>query len=74
MIMTTTFNPSIDYLIESDKIKLGELNRTNKESVVIGGKGINVSLMLNNLRIQNTATGFIGGFTGQFIKNEINKF
>ncbi len=74
MIMTTTFNPSIDYLIESEQIKLGELNRVSNEQFVVGGKGINVSLMLNNLKIKSIATGFVAGFTGDFIKYELKKY
>ena len=37
-----------------------------------GGKGINVSLVLNNLGSKNIATGFIGGFTGQYVKDQLN--
>ena len=33
-----------------------------------GGKGINVSRVLKRLDIDNTATGFIGGFTGRFVE------
>jgi 1-phosphofructokinase len=36
-----------------------------------GGKGINVSLILNNLNVKNIALGFTGGFTGEFIKNSL---
>ncbi len=32
-----------------------------------GDKGINVSRVLKRLDIPNTATSFIGGFTGKFI-------
>ncbi len=74
MIFTLTLNPSIDYLIKSDKIKLGELNRSDNGEFVIGGKGINVSLMLNNLEIKSQATGFISGFTGDYINSELSKY
>ncbi len=74
MIVTATFNPSIDYLIKSDYIKMGGLNRTLKEEFVIGGKGINVSLMLNNLKIKSTAIGFVSGFTGDYIRHELKKY
>ena len=46
MIYTVTLNPSIDYVVETDKLKIGEVNRSNKEELYPGGKGINVSLML----------------------------
>ena len=65
MIYTVTLNPSIDYIIETDKFKIGEVNRANKEELYPGGKGINVSLMLNELQVENTALGFLGGFIGE---------
>ena len=71
MIYTVTLNPSIDYIIESDKFKIGEVNRANKEELYPGGKGINVSLMLNELQVENTALGFLGGFIGEYIENTL---
>ena len=71
MIYTVTLNPSIDYIIETDKFKIGEVNRANKEELYPGGKGINVSLMLNELQIENTALGFLGGFIGEYIENTL---
>jgi len=38
-----------------------------------GGKGINVSRVLKRLGIENTATGFIGGFTGKFITDTLEE-
>ena len=71
MIYTVTLNPSIDYVVETDKLKIGEVNRSNKEELYPGGKGINVSLMLNELQIENTALGFLGGFIGEYIENTL---
>jgi len=71
MIYTITFNPSIDYIVSVDHFKLGEVNRTSKELLLPGGKGINVSIVLNNLGIKSTALGFIAGFTGQEINRRI---
>ncbi|MBC2581731.1 1-phosphofructokinase [Clostridium sp. DJ247] len=68
MIYTITFNPSIDYVIRVENFKPGEVNRVADENKYPGGKGINVSRVLNNLGVKNKALGFIGGFTGQFIK------
>ena len=68
MIYTVTFNPALDYIMEADELKFGEINRADSEMILPGGKGINVSIMLNNLGIENTATGFIAGFTGNEIK------
>ena len=68
MIYTVTFNPSIDYVVSVDNFIPGALNRTNKEMIFPGGKGINVSLVLSNLGVENTALGFVAGFTGSYIQ------
>jgi len=71
MIYTVTFNPSIDYVINVENFQPGAVNRVLSENKYPGGKGINVSRVLNNLGIKNKALGFIGGFTGEFIKNSL---
>ena len=68
MIYTVTFNPSLDYIVSMDGFALGKTNRTTKEQMLAGGKGINVSTVLRNLGIENIALGFIAGFTGQELK------
>ncbi|SDK05881.1 1-phosphofructokinase [Sediminibacillus albus] len=73
MIFTCTLNPSVDYVIHVDTFTPGGLNRGNKTFYYPGGKGINVSRVLNRLGRSNTAIGFLGGFTGDFIKNELTK-
>ncbi|MBV4447548.1 1-phosphofructokinase [Clostridium tyrobutyricum] len=69
MIYTVTFNPSIDYVIQTENLILGDINRVDNEKKFAGGKGINVSRVLNNLGVSSKALGFIGGFTGKFIKD-----
>ncbi|RHW42831.1 1-phosphofructokinase [Neobacillus notoginsengisoli] len=71
MIYTLTLNPSIDYIVALDKVELGALNRTKKEAKIPGGKGINVSLLLRSMGVDSIATGFIGGFTGRFVKDAL---
>lgn len=74
MIYTLTYNPSIDYLIYIDEIEIGKLNRSRKSSYFYGGKGVNVSQVLIELGIENTALGFVAGFTGDEIEQGlINK-
>ncbi len=65
MIYTVTFNPAIDYVISVKDLKTGEINRTESEEVYYGGKGINVSIVLNNLGIKSRALGFIAGTIGE---------
>ena len=71
MIYTVTLNPAIDYLINLDNLEIGRINRVEDEKVYAGGKGINVSNMLKQLGHENTALGFISGFTGDFIVNTL---
>lgn len=74
MIYTVTFNPSLDYIVSMEKdFQIGMTNRTSAEQMFPGGKGINVSIVLKNLGIENTALGFTAGFTGKQIENEIRK-
>lgn len=73
MIYTITFNPSIDYMVEVEHFQLGEVNRTSKEYMLPGGKGINVSIVLKNLGIETTALGFVAGFTGKEIQERVEK-
>ncbi len=69
MIYTCTLNPSIDYLVEVEDLKLGSLNRATKTAYYPGGKGINVSRVLNRLGKPTTALGYLGGFTGAYIRD-----
>ncbi|MCI3027588.1 MAG: 1-phosphofructokinase [Desemzia incerta] len=73
MIYTVTLNPSIDYIVQLPTVQLGELNRMTGDIKLPGGKGINVSRVLNNIGQESTALGFIGGFTGRFITDWLKK-
>jgi 1-phosphofructokinase len=63
-----TLNPSVDYIVEVEEFTLGGLNRMERDLKLPGGKGINVSRVLKQLGVENTATGFLGGFTGGYIE------
>lgn len=71
MIYTLTLNPSLDYIVNINNINIHSLNRSTDETIIAGGKGINVSIVLNNLGINNTALGYIAGFTGDEIKKQL---
>src|SRR5690625_1004646 len=73
MLYTLTLNPSIDYIMQIDDITVGETNYANEEKMLPGGKGINVSRVLNQLNVANKALGFIGGYSGQFIENWLER-
>ena len=71
LVYTVTFNPSIDYFVSIKELKLGVVNRTCYEEMFIGGKGINVSVILNELGIKSKALGFTAGSTGVVIENSL---
>ncbi len=73
MIYTVTLNPSLDYIIGVENFREGVVNRTKYESILLGGKGINVSLMLDHLEIASKALGFLAGFTGEEIRRSLHK-
>lgn len=74
MIYTCTANPSLDYYLTFDDINLGTNNRSEMEIFEAGGKGVNVSIVLNNFQIPSSCLGFLGGFTKDFYLSYISKF
>ncbi|WP_332238205.1 1-phosphofructokinase [Sporolactobacillus sp. KGMB 08714] len=71
MIYTCTLNPAVDYFLQIDHFRAGELNHVETDRKMPGGKGINVSRVLNHLGQTSKCLGFIGGFTGNFIKEQL---
>lgn len=69
MIYTVTLNPSLDYNVSVTNLQWGLVNRTTDERIYVGGKGINVSIVLKNLGVDSTALGFVAGFTGREIQH-----
>ena len=72
MVYTVTFNPAIDYVVHTAEMKLGATNRSEKEEMYFGGKGINVSIVLRELGISSKALGFTAGFTGEAIEKGLS--
>lgn len=73
MIYTVTFNPALDYVVGVEHLTLGEVNRTTKEAIYYGGKGINVSAVLKELKVESIALGFVAGFTGDAIERGVKE-
>ncbi|MDF7682244.1 1-phosphofructokinase [Lactobacillus sp. ESL0679] len=73
MIYTVTVNPALDYVMQLKEVTPGAVNRTPSAVFLAGGKGINVSQILNQLGIENTAWGFAGGFTGKELVHQLNR-
>lgn len=74
MIYTVTINPSLDYIVTTKDFQTGITNRTTSEQMLPGGKGINVSMVLKNLGIENTVLGFTAGFVGEEIERRVKEF
>lgn len=74
LIYTITFNPALDYKIQIKNFQPGEINRSEKEHIVPGGKGINVSIVLKTLGLDSTAFGFIAGFVGEEIERKVKEY
>ena len=68
MIYTVTCNPALDYCIGTAGLEIGAINKMLSARVLAGGKGLNVSTVLNHLGVDNIALGFIAGFTGREIR------
>lgn len=75
MIITLTLNPSIDYTMTVNEPLLDvEVNRTTSEQMKVGGKGLNVSMTLDKLKIPSRAIALLGGFTGDYIEQALRPY
>ncbi len=71
MIYTVTFNPAIDYVVHTNGMNWGSVNRSSHEEIYFGGKGINVSIVLRELGVTSKTMGFTAGFTGKAIEQGV---
>lgn len=73
MILTITPNPAVDRVYFVDNLRIGEVNRPADTSFTAGGKGLNVARVANIIGSSVAASGFLGGYNGEFIRSEIKK-
>ena len=73
MIYTITFNPALDYVLNVGELRYDNINRSENEAIYYGGKGINVSVVLTRLGVENRALGFIAGFTGKELERMLKE-
>ncbi len=73
MIYTITLNPALDYIIKLKELVPNEINTSESEYILPGGKGINVSIILKRLEVESVALGFISSFTGKEIQKLVEK-
>ena len=64
MIYTLTLNPTLDYVMRIGSIRYDDINRVDSAEFFYGGKGINVSAMVERLGFESRALGFVAGFSG----------
>lgn len=75
MIYTCTTNPSLDYYLTlNEDLRADSTNRSEIEMYDAGGKGVNVSIVLNNFHINNVALGFLGGFVKDFYLSFLDQY
>ena len=74
MVYTVTLNPALDYIVFVNNFSAGTINKMKREVVEVGGKGINVSIILSELGVKSKALGFVAGFTGDEIERRVSDF
>lgn len=74
MIYSLTVAPAIDYSLSmGDKpIKIDGVNRPRNDGFSLGGKGVTVSKMLKNLKIDSIPIIAVGGKVGEDIKDLVD--
>lgn len=71
MILTLTLNPSVDISYAIEDFQLDTVNRVSNIDKTAGGKGLNVTRVLNQLNESVIASGLIGGQLGEFIEQQL---
>lgn len=71
MILTVTLNPAVDKTYTAGELITGHVNRVRTVMSFAGGKGINVTRVLRQYDVLVCATGFLGGYAGSFIEDDL---
>ena len=72
MIFTVNMNPSLDYYMSGKELIFNKTNRSDREVMRVGGKGINISMLLRNMSLESTIVAPLAGFTGKEIKRNLD--
>lgn len=73
MIYTVTMNPALEFVSEVSDFEFDKNNISDFDLMLPSGKGINVSRVLKQLGLPTLATGFAGGFTGEFVEDWLRR-
>ncbi len=71
MIITVTLNPAVDHTLDLHHLTLGDTNRVQNSRIDPGGKGINVSRVLQELGRESMASGLAPGSLGRFVEHSL---
>lgn len=74
MIYTVTLNPALDKTVEIPNLTIDSVNRISSMRTDPGGKGINVSKVIQKLGGTSIATGILGGETGRSIESALTGY
>ena len=72
MILTITLNPSIDRDYHIENFEKGKVLRANDVKCTPGGKGLNVARVARVFTDSVMATGYLGGNSGNYIKERLD--
>lgn len=73
MIYTATLNPALDKTVEIPSLTVDRVNRITQMRTDPGGKGINVSKVIQKLGGTSIACGILGGHTGESILSSLKE-
>jgi tagatose 6-phosphate kinase len=71
LILTVTLNAALDVTYGLTEVQWDQVNRVEEVHTRAGGKGVNVARVLHTLGVDSTATGFVGGATGDAIRADL---
>ena len=72
MIITVTLNPALDKTILVRNFTVNHVCRVEESRLDPGGKGINVSKVLQSIGGRSVAIGIIGGAAGEYIRDQLD--
>jgi 1-phosphofructokinase family hexose kinase len=72
-IFTVTLNPAVDEAVSIDEFVHGAVNRCRLDALDAGGKGVNASRVMHRLGRETIALGFLGGVTGEMVRERLDE-
>jgi tagatose 6-phosphate kinase len=72
VILCVTTTPVFQRSMTFERVRIDEVNRAVEVSEYASGKGVNVARVAHALGEEATVTGFVGGDSGKFIREQLN--